>query len=828
MVLDRVWGWLRSGPVSVVLAAALVVFFIARAVLADPALTTGVVAGVGHGWWTVFTYPLWTQTPVHLLIDIGWLVTLGIWLERAMGSRWYATMGFVSAWLGAGLSVGSVWVIGLFDAAWADALGGQYISGITAFLVGAAMAASTKMEVLWRRRLQIGVLVVLGVSVGFSGSVDAISSFVSALVGWGLGAAVWGSQRDRRPLVGTRSEGRVIVALLVAGVAVGSLMALRSEEMIGVLANMRGDLVSQVSESEVAQVCNTAGLEAECAHMSYMLRSSGLGARLLVLMPVLMQLALAWGLRGGRRSAFWGTLALQALTAGIALAHYLVVSARVRGWEAAAQLLGFNEFGAPTARIIVPIIVPLTLLILVAANYRLFTVRSAPGTYRRYWLGVAGAFGVALVIFVIGGMAERSTFTPEATVGGLTLDYMVRVLPAPALYLVSPHLQSDSRALAYIGDWLALVPWVAALVLLLMTFATRALPNAISRERYMKIVENTNAGTMAWMSTWEGNNYWESPTCEGAVAYRSDLGVGLTVTDPAAKPEDLETVMREFADFCADQGLVPAFYSVHPAVARVTDSWGWPRLQVAEETIIDLPELAFTGKKFQAVRTALNRGQKEGISAFWTTWEKCPEPLKEQIIAVSEQWTGEKALPEMGFTLGGIAELDDPPVRILAAVDEDGKLHGATSWMPVYEQGATVGWTLDFMRRKEDGFRPAMEFMIAQAALWAKEEGYQLVSLSGAPLARASAEGGEEMGSSAQSLDYVLEILGKGLEPVYGFRSLLQFKSKFKPRYEPVFLTLPDLAALPQVGLAIGHAYLPDMSARDLMTLAGAVKVTGE
>lgn len=827
-MLDRVWAWLRSGPVSVALAAALVVFFISRAVWAEPALTTGVVAGVGHGWWTLLTYPVWTDTPIHLMVDIAWLVTLGIWLERVMGSFWYATMGFASAWLGAGLSLGSVWLISLFDAAWAEGLRGQYISGITAFLVGAAMAASMKMEVLWRRRVQIGVLVVLGVSVGFSGSVDAISSFVSALVGWGLGTAVWGSKRDQRPLVGTRNEGRVIVALLVAGVAVGSLMALQSEEMIGVLANMRGDLVSQVSESEVAQVCNTAGLEKECAHMSYMLRSSGLGARLLVLMPVLMQLALAWGLRGGRRSAFWGTLALQALTAGIALSHYLVVSTKVQGWEAAAELLGFNESGVPTARIIVPIIVPLALLILVAANDRLFTVKAAAGTYRRYWGGVGVAFAVALAIFTVGGMAERHTFTPEATVGGLMLDYLVRVLPAPALYLVSPHFQSDSRTLAYIGDWLALVPWVAALVLLLMTFRSRALPNAISREQYMKIVENTNAGTMAWMSTWEGNNYWESPTCEGAVAYRSDLGVGLTVTDPAAKPEDLETVMREFADFCADQDLVPAFYSVHPAIAKVTDSWGWPRLQVAEETIIDLPNMTFTGKKFQAVRTALNRGQKEGINAFWTTWEECPAALKEQIVAVSEQWTGEKALPEMGFTLGGIKELDDPPVRILAAVGEDGTLHGATSWMPVYEGGKTVGWTLDFMRRKEDGFRPAMEFMIAQAALWAKEEGYQIVSLSGAPLARASLQGEEEMGSSAQYLDYILEILGKGLEPVYGFRSLLQFKAKFKPRYEPVFLTIPDLAALPQVGLAIGHAYIPDMSARDLVNLAGAVKVTGD
>ncbi len=105
-----------------------------------------------------------------------------------------------------------------------------------------------------------------------------------------------------------------------------------------------------------------------------------------------------------------------------------------------------------------------------------------------------------------------------------------------------------------------------------------------------------------------------------------------------------------------------------------------------------------------------------------------------------------------------------------------------------------------------------------------KENGYEILSLSGAPLAHAELQGEGEAGSSAAYLDYILEILGKGLEPVYGFRSLLKFKSKFQPRHEPVFLTIPDLASLPQVGLAIGHAYLPNMTARDMVNLVGAVR----
>ena len=48
----------------------------------------------------------------------------------------------------------------------------------------------------------------------------------------------------------------------------------------------------------------------------------------------------------------------------------------------------------------------------------------------------------------------------------------------------------------------------------------------------------------------------------------------------------------------------------------------------------------------------------------------------------------DKALPEMGFTLGGLEEMKVPGTRLLVAEDQDGTLHGLTSWMPVFEKVA--------------------------------------------------------------------------------------------------------------------------------------------
>jgi lysylphosphatidylglycerol synthetase-like protein (DUF2156 family) len=195
-----------------------------------------------------------------------------------------------------------------------------------------------------------------------------------------------------------------------------------------------------------------------------------------------------------------------------------------------------------------------------------------------------------------------------------------------------------------------------------------------------------------------------------------------------------------------------------------------------------------------------------------------PRGVQVQVRAISEQWVGDKGLPEMGFTLGGLDEAMDPEVRVGLAIDADGTVHGVTSWMPAYGvDGSPRGWTLDVMRRLPDGFRYTMEFLIASACLTFKEEEAEFVSLSGVPLARAGAGAADP---DRGILDAFLDTLGARLEPYYGFRSLQAFKSKFQPAHAPLYLVFPDEAALPRIGLALSRAYLPEAGVRDLLSLA--------
>ncbi len=85
----------------------------------------------------------------------------------------------------------------------------------------------------------------------------------------------------------------------------------------------------------------------------------------------------------------------------------------------------------------------------------------------------------------------------------------------------------------------------------------------------------------------------------------------------------------------------------------------------------------------------------------------------------------------MGFTLGGVDELIDSAVRLLYAVDGNGKVLGVTSWLPTYRDGTIIGWTLDFMRHRTDSVNGIMEFLIARMAERLRDEGnVEFMSLS--------------------------------------------------------------------------------------------------
>lgn len=342
-------------------------------------------------------------------------------------------------------------------------------------------------------------------------------------------------------------------------------------------------------------------------------------------------------------------------------------------------------------------------------------------------------------------------------------------------------------------------------------------------ERHLK---QHGGGTISWMTTWPLNRH--VALADGSAAFQSHAGVAIMLGDALVSEDRQADAIEEFAGAAQRAGLIPALFSVGQRSFDAMPA-GWRSLIVAEDTIVDLPGLAFTGKAWAAVRAAINKAGREDITFRMTRLADEPRHVVTQVRKISEQWTGDKALPEMKFTLGTVDEALDPEVMVGLAFNEAGEMQGITSWLPVYGAAGSgadsaaaepasaepqvVGWTLDVMRRADGAFSQTMELLIASSAQYFAEHGYQFVSLSGAPFIHPE-------GRELTPVDQVLTRIGELIEPMYGFKSLHRFKQKFNPREEPLYLLYRDEGDLPRIGVALTRAYLPDATLRDLILSA--------
>ncbi|HWG25398.1 rhomboid family intramembrane serine protease [Actinospica sp.] len=816
----------REAPFTLVLVAALWIIALATHSVAygpsDQLLshvgldTTAFTSG---RVWTLVTYSFWCQNVWAYLANTLLILVFVVPAERRLGT--WRTVGLLALCQigGAALGLGAIEAGSTAGDLWLQStVGADYNTtvGASVGVVGLGLAVSARMTTLWRRRTRLLLIISTLLFLFYDGGVIDISRTFAALIGLGIGLALLQRGSRRLRLASSHAETRVLVAVFALTSALGPLIAWITNNPYGPMAILVNLFIDEApTQDDIHDYCTKTSayydpVACRASEAEHVL--AGTPAILVLFVPVLLLGVIAYGLWRGRRMAWWAAIACEIVLGTVTVRYAQMLVDMTEGQP--------DQAGVPTAIMIYTgliMCIPVGVVIVLLLTRRHFAIRAPRWTGLKLLGTLVLAFIAVGALYVNFAYQVRVQWDPDATVSALLADYPKRLFSPTWLTLVN----ENTAALIPEGGmakalYIAVGPvfWVIALGGLLLTFRRTAIRGAGEKDKADRLLTSFGGSPLSYMTTWPGNEYWISPDGTAAVAYRVIGGIALTTGDPYGKAESRAAAVEQFTRYCDSQGWNPCFYSVTDETRTATDKLGWSAVQVAEDTVLDLPELKFSGKKWQDVRTALNKAGKVGITAQWFTYPTAPLSVQQHIRELSEEWVADKGLPEMGFTLGGLNELRDPRVRCLLALDEEERLHGVTSWLPVYQDGEPVGWTLDFMRRSGDGFRGVMEFLIASAALGFQEEGARFLSLSGAPLARI------DRGAQPVPLQRVLDVAGKALEPVYGFRSLLAFKSKFQPQYFPLYMCYPDPAALPAIGNAIGRAYLPHTNAAQMVRLS--------
>ena len=716
-------------------------------------------------------------------------VLIVLWLvpaEWRLGSLRTLAVGVVSQLISVPLSIvlaRGIETVGLNR--WGnDLLSDTFLTPI-GFIAGAAGFASALLPRLWRRRLRVSLIVLTATFVLYSGTMSDVLGIVAAMLSITAGQLLF-KPESAPPSI---RERRVLLAVGIACVAIGPAFVALDPMAEGPFSQITQLLwAPHLSALEATQVCADSLTSTSCTAAVDLARAQGIGALVANIMPFIIQLVVCFGLMRGRVLAWWMAVITQVLA--IALLTYQL-------WDDAR----LSYLLPNLVLVILPWLLALFMLLI---NYSLFRIRENRAFFTRtiVFAILASSLGAGLWILT----ASLHNTVPPANLADILAETPLRFVPAVVALILPHHVAPATMFSWFIYLWVGNAFWILLAVRLYLGFSRPVDPAQESdRDAARHLLESGTGDHLSFMTLWKSNRYFFHG--DSYVAYRVSNGIALTLGAPVGRD-----ISAEFERFASEQGWAVAWYSVNAQFADAHPQL--KRLQVAEEAVLNCESVEFKGKKFQNVRTARNKAEKEGVSTRWTTWEELDIASIARISALSEDWVSDKALPEMGFTLGGLEEMTVTGTRLLLAESADGTLHGVTSWMPVYENGAIAGYVLDVMRRNEHGFKGVIELLISEAMLIAQSEGLAWISLSGAPLAGQPDE--------PNWLDVALNRIGEEVEPLYGFRTLAASKRKFQPEEHPWYLCYHDELKLPSIALATMHAYLPDMKTKDAVSAVKA------
>jgi lysyl-tRNA synthetase class 2 len=287
---------------------------------------------------------------------------------------------------------------------------------------------------------------------------------------------------------------------------------------------------------------------------------------------------------------------------------------------------------------------------------------------------------------------------------------------------------------------------------------------------------------------------WSS-SGKSAITYRVVSGVALASGDPIGDYEAWPGAIDAFLELARRHAWVPAVMGCSELGATI---WrreaGLDALELGDEAIVEVADFSLEGRSMRSVRQAVARVERAGYTVRVRRARDIPPEEFAEVPRVAAAWRG--AAVERGFSMA-LSRLGDPSDGdcVLVTAYQDGALRGVLNFVPWGHDGLS----LDLMRRDRASDNGLNEFMIAKLIAVAPDLGVKRMSLNFAVF-RSALERGEKIGAG-----YLLRLWRGVLVFVsrwFQIESLYRFNVKFRPEWEPRFISFPTSRDLPRIAMA--------------------------
>ncbi|MGN6184761.1 MAG: bifunctional lysylphosphatidylglycerol flippase/synthetase MprF [Thermoanaerobaculia bacterium] len=264
----------------------------------------------------------------------------------------------------------------------------------------------------------------------------------------------------------------------------------------------------------------------------------------------------------------------------------------------------------------------------------------------------------------------------------------------------------------------------------------------------------------------------------------------IAMGDPIGpRDEARELAWRFFENADRHEGW-PVFYQVRADNLPLYVELGLRLLKLGEEARVRAAEFTLEGGSRKGLRHTVRKVENDGAQFEVVAREDVPTILP-ILRRISSEWLTLKSTREKRFSVGAFedAYMLRLPVAIVKrqSVDGDEIVAFANLWHDQHEL------TIDLMRHSPDATPGTMDFLFVKLIEHARDRGFDWFNLGIAPLSGLEARAPGPLWGRAAAL---------GMEHgghFYNFQGLRQYKEKFGPEWQPVFLASPGGMKLPRI-----------------------------
>lgn len=433
-------------------------------------------------------------------------------------------------------------------------------------------------------------------------------------------------------------------------------------------------------------------------------------------------------------------------------------------------------------------------LLLIVLSRKHFTTRVRRGSFPRAIVVLAAGLTISVAV----GMALVETFhgtLPSGQRFGWTVNKVFGGLIENSNFDGSPP-DWVSDLLGFFGA----LSLLAAVAVVFQSQRMRAELRPAEEEAVRALLANHGASdSLGYFATRRDKSVVFARSGKAAVMYRVEIGVCLASGDPIGDPEAWPHAIAAWRSLADEYGWSPAVMGASEAGAHAYEAAGLSAIQLGDEAIINTPAFTIEGRDMQAVRQAVRRVERLGVTVRIRRHRKVPAEEMQHAIACAERWRGDETERGFSMALGRLADPADGHCLLVEALSADGELIALLSFVP----WGTSGVSLDLMRRDPQGPNGVIEFMVAELAQRGLALSIARISLNFAVF-RAAFEEGSRIGAGPvlRSWRRFLILMSHWWQLEAMYRSSV----KFRPQWNPRFLCYDDARMLVRVGFASGIA----------------------